>query len=108
MSLTTYEYSLWSGIIKLFPPRESSVIDVPARDGNVDNLFYYGVLQESGVRGAAGIVGGKRRREARGGHCAATSYLPKNRFRGINSASICSLSPYFYTFLKYYLLPSTP
>ncbi len=28
------------GIIKLFPPRQSLVIDIPAGDGNVANLFY--------------------------------------------------------------------
>jgi hypothetical protein len=32
--------SLWAGRIKLFPPRECLVSDIPARNGNVDNLFY--------------------------------------------------------------------
>jgi hypothetical protein len=29
-----------AGIIKLFPPRESLVSDIPAGDGNITNLFY--------------------------------------------------------------------
>jgi hypothetical protein len=27
-------------IYKLFPPRESLVSDIPARDGNIEKLFY--------------------------------------------------------------------
>jgi hypothetical protein len=33
-------HSLWPGIIKLFPARESLVSDIPAEDGNIVNLFY--------------------------------------------------------------------
>ncbi len=33
----------WAGIILLFPPRESLVSDIPARDWNVAN-FFYGVM----------------------------------------------------------------
>ena len=32
--------SPWAGIIKLFPPRQSLVSDIPAGDGNVAYLFY--------------------------------------------------------------------
>jgi hypothetical protein len=32
--------SPWSGIIRLFPARESLVSDIPARDGKIGNLFY--------------------------------------------------------------------
>jgi hypothetical protein len=34
-------------IIKLFPPRESLVCDIPAEDGNVTNLFYSVVLSRT-------------------------------------------------------------
>jgi hypothetical protein len=37
MSLT----KVWPGIIKLFPARESLVIDIPAEDGKNDNLFLH-------------------------------------------------------------------
>jgi hypothetical protein len=30
----------WAGIIYLFPPMESLVSDIPAGDGNIENLFY--------------------------------------------------------------------
>jgi hypothetical protein len=32
--------SAWSGKIKLFPARESLVRDIPARDGNMANLYF--------------------------------------------------------------------
>jgi hypothetical protein len=32
--------SSWPGIIKIFPPRESFVSDIPAGDGKTVNLFY--------------------------------------------------------------------
>ncbi len=32
-------HSPWAGIIKLFSPRESLVSDIPARGGNIANLF---------------------------------------------------------------------
>jgi hypothetical protein len=35
--------SSWEGIIKLFPPSESLVSDIPAGGRNVANLFFYGV-----------------------------------------------------------------
>ncbi len=38
MSLTIY--SLWAGMIKLFPARETLVNDIPAGDGKTVNLFY--------------------------------------------------------------------
>ncbi len=38
MSLT--KLSLWPGIIKLFPSKESLVGHIPAGDGKIDNLFY--------------------------------------------------------------------
>jgi hypothetical protein len=33
-------FAPFPGIIKLFPPRESLVSDIPAGDGNVANLFF--------------------------------------------------------------------
>jgi hypothetical protein len=32
--------SIWPGIIKLFPARESLVSDIPAEDRKITNLFY--------------------------------------------------------------------
>jgi len=32
------------GIVKLFPARESLVIDIPFGDGKIDNLFYSATL----------------------------------------------------------------
>jgi hypothetical protein len=32
--------SPWRGIIELFPARESLVIDIPAEDGKIANLFF--------------------------------------------------------------------
>jgi hypothetical protein len=40
MSLTRTKVSLQTGKIKLFPPRESLVSDIPAEDGNVTHFFY--------------------------------------------------------------------
>ncbi len=31
---------MWAEIIKLFPPRESLVSDIPAGDGKTANLFF--------------------------------------------------------------------
>jgi hypothetical protein len=42
MSLTN---SPWLGIIKLFPPRESLVSNIPARDRKTDNLFLQCTVQ---------------------------------------------------------------
>jgi hypothetical protein len=39
VQLSLYFCSIhWAGIIKLFPPRESLVSDIPAEDGKTDNL----------------------------------------------------------------------
>jgi hypothetical protein len=46
MSLT--KLSLWAGIIKLFPSRESLISDIPARDRKMVNLFLKGTVGRGG------------------------------------------------------------
>ncbi len=41
LSLQCTYQTLYAGIIKLFPARESLVRDIPAVDGNVANLFLH-------------------------------------------------------------------
>ncbi len=40
VSLSLGANSPWAEIIKLFPPRESLVSDIPVGDGKIFNLFY--------------------------------------------------------------------
>jgi hypothetical protein len=39
MSLIYFKFTIW--IVKLFPPRESLIIDIPAWDGNIKKLFLW-------------------------------------------------------------------